>query len=762
MLKEENSKEDYRLAAIMFTDIVGFSRMMERDENKTLSVLKEHNRIIQNIVKECGGNVIKTIGDAFLIDFKNTVNSVKCGLKIQEELNKFNDGKAFDDKLYIRIGIHLGDIWFFENDALGDGINIASRLQSLSEPGKLCISSDVHNQILNKIDVDMISLGRVKLKNISKEIYAYEISSAASEDFAIENRKIHEKIKDSVLNTDKYNNIKDTIGLDENISDSEKSDLNDAEAFEKESAKAEQKHRGDEEIKSSILTNLKVADARISLSGIQKLFNIPDEKIAKILSKLTNSGLLTKIEKDNGDVEYGMGSFRGLINKNPDFAKHSKDFEDFKNLGKEFIHNKAKSGVKNFTERSKKSIPQRIEEIIKKLDKSIKSFAPSFIVIPLVSYLLYFINMKTSPQILWFVIPSFFMIISVFDNFFQFVSSIFQKNVISNLDDDMSSEQFRVLRKYINSNKGLLGNISSFLNLNSMLLILNMFVNPSLFPKTANTEIFQTIYEYKFVQAALTFPPLKFLSSLNFLWFLIPAGIWGFFLIGHFIGHIARSKSLLKKIKSLEGVKPDSVKNSDNEDREVEKESGASSQNIFGRDKEIADLLIEARRIKDKILKKIGSSEALKEKFGDDADRLFEKHLVELEKIIERYNQVCESADSFSVENIDMRLKELNDKLEKTSDERLIEEYKKSIEQTIAHKNSYIELVNLKESLYLKFTSAVMSLKQLEMDVLKMKETIYDETETSIKMFEERSEDLAKYVKNLRKSYEEIERTLKN
>ena len=81
MIKEENLKEDYRLAAIMFTDIMGFSRMMERDENKTLSILKEHNRIIQNIVKECGGNVIKTIGDAFLIDFKNTVNSVKCGIK---------------------------------------------------------------------------------------------------------------------------------------------------------------------------------------------------------------------------------------------------------------------------------------------------------------------------------------------------------------------------------------------------------------------------------------------------------------------------------------------------------------------------------------------------------------------------------------------------------------------------------------------------------------------------------------------------------
>ena len=244
-----------------------------------------------------------------------------------------------------------------------------------------------------------------------------------------------------------------------------------------------------------------------------------------------------------------------------------------------------------------------------------------------------FINMKTSPQILWFVIPSFFMIVSVFDSFFQFVSSIFQKNAISNLDDDMNAEQFRILKKYINSNKGLLGNISSFLNLNSMLLILNMFVNPSLFPKITNTEIFQKIYEYKFVQAALTFPPLKFLSSLNFWWFLIPAGIWGMFLIGHFIGHIAHSKSLIKKIESLESLKSNTAKNSDNVASEIDNENVAATQNISERDKEISDLLREARRIKDKILNKIGSSEALREKFGDGADRLFEKHLKELWKI---------------------------------------------------------------------------------------------------------------------------------
>ena len=167
---------DYRLAAIMYTDIAGFSRMMERDEAGTLQLLKYHNDLIGGIVEAHHGTIIKTIGDALLVDFKNTVEALQSALEIQDKLYVHNKDHS-ELPLLVRIGVHLGDIYFFENDALGEGINIAARLQSLARPGCICFSQDVYNLVLNKIEFRAEKLGKVSLKNITKEIHAYEITS---------------------------------------------------------------------------------------------------------------------------------------------------------------------------------------------------------------------------------------------------------------------------------------------------------------------------------------------------------------------------------------------------------------------------------------------------------------------------------------------------------------------------------------------------------------------------------------------------------
>jgi class 3 adenylate cyclase len=169
-------QKDYRLAAIMYTDIAGFSRMMERDEAGTLELLKYHNDLIAGIVERHHGTVIKTIGDALLIDFKNTVEALQSAMEVQDRLYEHNkENPALP--LLVRVGVHLGDIYFFENDALGEGINIAARLQSLARPGCICFSQDVYNQVLNKIEFRAEKLGKVSLKNITKEIHAFEITT---------------------------------------------------------------------------------------------------------------------------------------------------------------------------------------------------------------------------------------------------------------------------------------------------------------------------------------------------------------------------------------------------------------------------------------------------------------------------------------------------------------------------------------------------------------------------------------------------------
>jgi class 3 adenylate cyclase len=169
-------QKDYRLAAIMYTGVAGFSRMMEADKTGTIELLAYHRELIKGIAESRHGTLVKTIGDALLVDFKNTAEALRSAMAVQDALyahNKENPGFP----LLLRIGLHLGDIYFFENDALGEGINIAARLQAFARPGCICFSQDVYNLVVNKIEFKAEKLGQVSLKNTAKEIQAYEIAT---------------------------------------------------------------------------------------------------------------------------------------------------------------------------------------------------------------------------------------------------------------------------------------------------------------------------------------------------------------------------------------------------------------------------------------------------------------------------------------------------------------------------------------------------------------------------------------------------------
>ena len=172
-------QRDYRLAAVMFTDIVGFSRMMERDEPGTLALVAEHNRIVTDLAAEYGGTVIKTVGDTFLLDFTNTVQAVRCAVAITEAIGKLSPpaGSGLPG-IQLRIGIHLGDIYFFDNDAMGEGVNIAARLQSFADPGTICISQEVYNLVYNKVSGDKLAfrdVGTHNFKNIARTLHIYQV-----------------------------------------------------------------------------------------------------------------------------------------------------------------------------------------------------------------------------------------------------------------------------------------------------------------------------------------------------------------------------------------------------------------------------------------------------------------------------------------------------------------------------------------------------------------------------------------------------------
>ncbi len=172
--------ETRRLAAIMFTDIVGFSRQMGADEAHTLQLLTVHNQVIQQAVAEHHGHVIKTVGDAFLVDFPSVVHAVQCAQGIHTQFRAYNAEKEETEQIHVRIGIHLGDIVQREGDVFGDGVNIASRLQALAEPDTICISHVVYQEVAQKLTLGtVVSLGRPKLKNIAQRFPVYVLLAEA-------------------------------------------------------------------------------------------------------------------------------------------------------------------------------------------------------------------------------------------------------------------------------------------------------------------------------------------------------------------------------------------------------------------------------------------------------------------------------------------------------------------------------------------------------------------------------------------------------
>ena len=172
------------LSVIMFTDIKGFSSRMGANEEQTYRLLQQHNTIIHASVEQHGGRVIKTIGDAFMAEFSSAIEATRSALKIQQSLVEFNAERTSDEKLKVRIGLHLGDvIKEKDGDLFGDGVNIASRLEGQSPPGGICLSGSLYEEVRKKLpEITFVRAGALTLKNIAHPVEAYFIPPADASD----------------------------------------------------------------------------------------------------------------------------------------------------------------------------------------------------------------------------------------------------------------------------------------------------------------------------------------------------------------------------------------------------------------------------------------------------------------------------------------------------------------------------------------------------------------------------------------------------
>src|SRR5215475_2627063 len=169
----------------MFTDMVGYSALSQRDDKLALELLEEHRKLLRQIFPQFNGTEIKTIGDAFLVEFNSAMEAAQCAIAIQRALAKRNADAPVERQIQVRIGVHIGDVVHRDGDVYGDGVNIASRIEPLAEAGGICVSMDVERQIRNALEARFEKLAPTELKNISIPMDLFRIIPPWEEEASI-------------------------------------------------------------------------------------------------------------------------------------------------------------------------------------------------------------------------------------------------------------------------------------------------------------------------------------------------------------------------------------------------------------------------------------------------------------------------------------------------------------------------------------------------------------------------------------------------
>ncbi len=180
MEQQQPGRVERRLAAIVAADVAGFSRLMGLDEVGTARTLREHRKVTDALVAKHGGRLVKTTGDGVLLEFPSVVDAVECAVAVQAVMAERNQGVPEDRRMLLRIGINLGDILIEGDDILGDGVNVAARLEGIAQPGGICISSSAYDQVRAKVPVEFTDLGEQALKNIARPIRTYAVGLSAN------------------------------------------------------------------------------------------------------------------------------------------------------------------------------------------------------------------------------------------------------------------------------------------------------------------------------------------------------------------------------------------------------------------------------------------------------------------------------------------------------------------------------------------------------------------------------------------------------
>jgi len=176
MTNTENPPLERKLVAIVAADVVGYSRLMHHNEERTLATLTAHRAIIDELIAKGRGEIAATAGDSVLAEFASVVDAVRCSVSIQQTLARANEPLPLESRMLFRIGINVCDVMIKDGDIFGDGVNVAARVEGIADPGGICVTRGVRDQLRDRLEYNFEDLGERRVKNIKRPVRVFRVS----------------------------------------------------------------------------------------------------------------------------------------------------------------------------------------------------------------------------------------------------------------------------------------------------------------------------------------------------------------------------------------------------------------------------------------------------------------------------------------------------------------------------------------------------------------------------------------------------------
>lgn len=665
--------KDYRLAAIMYTDIAGFSEKLASADPVAQNNLRFYNSVVTGMAQKCNGSVIKSARDIFLLDFKSTVYALSCAMDIQTAVYEYNKTKAIEP-LLVRIGIHLGDICFNEADAPGDGVVIAKNLNSIAAPGSICFSEDVYNQVLDKLDFRAEKLDKLHIKSINKYVQPYLAASGFEEGLTGKpygNNTSEPQQPGAPGTADIARDIGRAVeGIAKAIEDS----VQEWRKYDK-----NRHYRYSHERKFSY-EHPQEAFSRKAGRAAESFANKIGEHIEKAAQKSQRDLLKEELKRHEKELATGR------------WDKELRNSEHFKPGPEELL-----TDFSVYREAAKE-----------KARKTSAGFAGNLISFVAINSLLWYVNINYTPGFLWAAIASAGWASGLVSSFFAMIRAKAKSKEAAKMPD-LNDPAIAVYKKLNRVKDSMAMHFASTLSVPPLLFIINHLTTPGI------------------------------------LWAAIPSAIMGFGFLGHLVKYPATVRKLEKKMFGLLGL--DSWKQLFKIGKEKRQAPGIGPY---------AEYLAEAVSVRDDIVKSIKSGKTASD-FGREMIPVLDKYVEQVKTLCQALGDTEQLVNAIPLAELKRDRDSLAAKMDAAESKMLKDEYTRSIEEIDRQLKASKGLAEQKEILKLRLASSVNALKQLKLDLARLKALPETGDIPVMEEIRQKAKELNIYMDDIKNAYFEVQ-----